>query len=126
MAEFIYKDYACKLTFGESVYELPLNDRTADLINKSFFDKLTPPTSGGIEEIDAFYDEVMDALDLVLGDGAADDIMSRFKHPGSMELLSVVNYIISEFNENYAKSVEEMKKTANIPNRETRRARERR
>lgn len=126
MSNFIYKDYSCEFTFGDKKYELPLSEQTADVINKVFFGKLNPPTEGGIEEINAFYDEVLDAVDEVLGEGAADDIMSGFKHPGVMELLSVVNYIITEFNEQYAKTVEEMKGTAHLPNRETRRARSRR
>lgn len=121
MAEFIYKDYSCKLTFGAFEYELPLNEQTADKIEKAFSDKMLPPKFEGIEDIDAFYNKVMDAIDEVLGEGAADNIMSRFKHAGAMEVLSVVNYITSEWNAQYAAEFEEMKKTAHIPNRETRR-----
>ena len=121
MAEFIYKDYSCKLTFGEFEFELPLNEQTADKIDKAFSDKMLPPKFEGIEDIDAFYNKVMDAIDEVLGEGAADNIMSRFKHAGAMEVLSVVNYITSEWNAQYAAEFEEMKKTAHIPNRETRR-----
>lgn len=122
MAEFIYKDYSCKLKFGELEYELPLNEQTADLIEKAFSDKVLPPTFKGVEDIDAFYNNVMDAIDEVLGEGAAEAIMSRFKHAGAMEILSVVNYISTEWNARYAAEFAEMKKTAHIPNRETRRA----
>lgn len=122
MAEFVYKDYSCELKFGEYEYNLPLNEQTADLLEKTFSDKLLPPEFKGIEDIDAFYNNTMDAIDKVLGDGAADNIMSRFKHAGAMEVMSVVNYIVSEWNEKYAAEVENMKKTAHIPNRETRRA----
>lgn len=122
MAEFIYKDYSCKLTFGELEYELPLNEQTADLLDKAFSDKMLPPKFEGIEDIDAFYNKVMDAIDTVLGEGAAETIMSRFAHAGTMELLSVVNYITSEWREQYSAEFDEMKKTAHIPNRETRRA----
>ena len=127
MSEFIYKDYSCKLTFGDKVFKLPLNEQTADKISKAFDDKLLTPNMSSIEEIDAFYNSVMDAVDNVLGEGSADAIMSRFAHPGTMELLSVVNYITGEWNAQYKTSVEEMKKTAQLPsvtpNRETRRAR---
>ena len=122
MAEFVYKDYSCKLKFGEFEYELPLNEQTAELLDKTFADKLLPPKFEGIEDIDTFYNNVMDAIDNVLGEGAADNIMSRFKHAGTMEIMSVVNYIVNEWNARYSEEVEEMKKTAHIPNRETRRA----
>lgn len=124
MAEFIYKDYSCKLTFGDKVFELPLNEQTADLIAKSFDGKLAPNLAN-IDDVNAFYDSLMNAIDDLLGEGSADLIMSRFKHPGTMEVLSVVQYITSEWNAQYSASVEEMKKTAQLPgvNRETRRAR---
>ncbi len=122
MAEFIYKDYECKLKFGEFEYNLPLNEQTAELIEKALSNKVMPPKFEGIEEINAFYNNVMDAIDEVLGEGAAENIMSRFAHAGTMELLSVVNYIVSEWRTQYDAVFDEMKKTAHIPNRETRRA----
>lgn len=122
MAEFIYKDYSCKLKFGEYEYNLPLNEQTADLLEKAFSNKVLPAKFEGIEDIDAFFNNIMDAVDEVLGEGAADNIMGRFKHAGAMEALSVVNYITSEFNTQYAANFDELKKTAHIPNRETRRA----
>ena len=126
MAEFIYRDHVCKLKFGEHVFELPLNETTADNIEKRFYNKINPPTSGGIEEVDAFYDSIADEVDGFFGEGAADAIMEGFKHPGIMELLSVVDYIVTEFNTQYKQVVDNMKNTAHLPNRETRRARARR
>lgn len=122
MAEFVYKDYSCKLKFGEYEYTLPLNEQTAELIDKVFSNNTPPESFTGIEDINAFYNKMMDGIDSILGEGAAENIMGRFEHPGTMEILSVVNFIVTEFNTNYKASVEEMKKTANIPNRETRRA----
>lgn len=122
MAEFIFKDYECTLTFGDLEYKLPLNEQTATLLDKAFSDKILPSKFEGVEDIDAFYNKVMDAIDSVLGEGAAADIMSKFKHAGTMEVLSVVNYITSEWNEQYKAEVETMKKTAQLPNREIRRA----
>ena len=127
MAEFVYRDNVCVLSFGDKKYELPLNEQTADLLEKTFEKRANLPTfNGGIEEVNAFYDELMDDVDAVLGEGAADDIMSRFKHPGTMELLSVITFIVTEFDEQYTKALGEMKQTAHIPNRETRRARAKR
>lgn len=122
MAEFVYKDYSCKLAFGGLAYELPLNEQTADLLEKTFTDETITPTATNIKELDAFYNKLMDAVDGVLGEGAAADIMGGFKHAGAMELLSVVNYIVTEWNAQYSAVVEDMKKTAQLPNRETRRA----
>lgn len=122
MAAFIYKDLECTLKFGELEYSLPLNEQTAELLDKAFSDKMLPPSFTGMADIDAFYNEVCDSIDSLLGEGAAEDIMSKFKHPGTMELLSVANYITSEWKAQYSAVVEEMKKTADIPNRETRRA----
>lgn len=122
MAEFIYKDYECKLKFGELEYNLPLNEQTAGLIEKALSDKVLPPKFEGLEDMDAFYNNVMDAIDELLGEGAAEAIMSRYAHAGALEIMGVVNYIVTEFNEQYTKEFDEMKKTAHIPNRETRRA----
>jgi hypothetical protein len=122
MAEFIYKDYSCKLKFGEFEYNIPLNEQTAGLIEKSFSDKVLPPKFEGLEDMDAFYNNVMDAIDEVLGEGAAENIMSRFAHAGALEIMGVVHYISTEFNTQYAAEFDEMKKTAHLPNRETRRA----
>ena len=122
MAEFIYRDYECSLKFGDKEYSLPLNEQTAELLEKAFPDNILPSKLECAADIDAFYNRMMDAIDTVLGEGSAYDIMSGFKHAGSMEILSVVSYITSEWNEQYKAIVEEMKKTAHIPNRETRRA----
>lgn len=122
MAEFVYKDYSCKLTFGNFEYELPLNEQTADHISNVFSKNIEPPQFKNLEDMDAFYNKVMDAIDELLGEGAADDIMGGFKHAGTMEVLSVAHYIVTEWNAQYAAVVDEMKKTAQLPNRETRRA----
>lgn len=125
MAEFIFKDYSCNLKFGELEYNLPLNEQTAGLISKAFSDKVLPQKFEGLEDMDAFYNNIMDAIDEVLGEGAAEKIMSKFAHAGALEIMGVTNYISTEFNTQYAAAFEEMKKTAHLPsvgNREQRRA----
>lgn len=122
MAEFIYKDYSCKLKFDEYEYSIPLNEQTAGLIEKAFSDKVLPPKFESLEDMDAFYNNVMDAIDEVLGEGAAENIMSRFEHAGALEIMGVVHYISTEFNAQYSAEFDEFKKTAHLPNRETRRA----
>lgn len=122
MAEFIYNDFSCKLKFGSLEFSLPLNEQTANLIDESLSNNVPTDSFKSIEDINEFYNKTMDGIDKILGEGASESIMERFEHPGALEIMSVVNFIATEFNNNYKTSVEEMKKTANIPNRETRRA----
>lgn len=122
MTEFIYKDYSCELKFGDYVFNLPLNEQTLGIIEKAFSDKVIPPDFKTLEDMDAFYNNVMDAIDEVLGEGSAEKIMGRFAHAGALEIMGVVNFITTTFNTQYEAAFSEMKKTANLPNRETRRA----
>lgn len=122
MSEFIYKDYSCALSFGENKFELPLNEQTAQKIDSVFNDEIINRKLETIEAIDRLYDDVMDGIDELLGDGAADKIMSRFAHPGTMEILSVVRYIVTEWKAQYKQLVDEMKQTTPATNRAGRRA----
>lgn len=121
MAEFIYKDYECSLKFGDNTFNLALNEQTAQQIEDIFNSTKITPDFKGIEDIDRFYNELMDGIDTLLGDGAAENIMSRYAHPGTMEILSVIRFIVKEFDREYAAAVEEMKKTTPA-NRAQRRA----
>lgn len=121
MAEFIYKDYECSLKFGDNTFNLALNEQTAQQIEDIFNSIKITPDFQGIEDIDRFYNELMDGIDTLLGDGAAENIMSRYAHPGTMEILSVIQFIVKEFDREYAAAVEEMKKTTPA-NRAQRRA----
>ena len=123
MAEFIYRDYSCELKFGEYVFELPLNEQTAELMEKTFYKKITEQKIETAEEINRAYDDLMDSLDDVFGEGAADKIMARYKHPGILELMGVIQFICEEYRTKYAAAVEDMKKTAPAINRAERRAR---
>lgn len=122
MSAFVYKDYSCKLKFKSCEFDVPLNEETAQRITELFGDKVLPPQFKGVDDINAFYNDVLDNVDKLLGEGAADAIMADFAHAGVLELLSVVNYIVTEFNAQYAAEVAEMKKTTPQGNRETRRA----
>ena len=110
MAEFKYIDYSCDLKFGDNTFELPLNEQTAELIEKTFNDSLIKQELKSIDDINRFYNQLMDGIDKVLGDGAAEKIMARFAHPGMMEIMSVINYITAEWKKQYESVVEEMKK----------------
>lgn len=126
MAEFIYKDYSCELKFGDYVFDLPLNEQTAELLEKTVYKKIVEQKVENAEEINRAYDDLMDSLDEVFGEGAADKIMARYKHPGVLEVMAVINFILEEYRVKYAAAVEDMKKTAPeiVPaNRAERRAR---
>lgn len=125
MSEFIYKDYSSNLKFGEHTFNMPLNENMADIIDKSFNDSLIQRKCETIEDLDNWYNDLLDAIDKVLGVGAADKIMERFAHPGVMEVMSVINYITTEWRNAYGELVEEIKKTTPQPNRATRRAKRR-
>ena len=124
MAEFVYKNYSCELKFGEYVFDLPLNEQTAELMEKAFYKKITEQKPTNAEEINRAFDELMDSIDEVLGEGAADKVMERYKHPGLLEVMGVIKFILDEFNAHYKEAVEDMKKTAPVAvptNREQRR-----
>lgn len=123
--EFKYIDYSCELKFGEHVFNVPLNEQTAQLIDSALGAHVVPPEFKGIEDIDRFYNALMDGIDAVLGEGAADKIMSRFAHAGTMEALSVVKFIVFQWRDEYSALVDELKKTTPA-NREQRRAANRR
>ena len=112
MAEFIYKDYSTELKFGNYVFELPLNEQTADLLDKEIYQKYLRPTPEGIEGVNAFYNDLMDGFDIVFGEGAADKIMSNFKHPGILEATLAAKFIVEEYLARYTEATEDMKKTA--------------
>ena len=125
MSEFIYKDYSSNLKFGEHTFNMPLNENMADIIDKSFDSSLIQRKCETIDDLDNWYNDLLDAIDKVLGVGAADKIMERFAHPGVMEVMSVINYITTEWRNAYGELVEEIKKTTPQPNRATRRAKRR-
>ena len=127
MAELIIKDYECTLTIGGLTYEIPLNEQMADTMEKSLLKVKDPSTIKDIDDINAFYDDLCDTVDELLGEGEAAKIEGLYKHPGVLEIMGVINYIGSEWRTQYAAVVEEMKKTADIPtNRAERRAANRR
>ena len=112
MAEFIYKDYSTELKFGDHVFELPLNEQTAELMEEKFYKKVLEMKPKDADEINAAFDDMMDSLDDVFGEGAAEKIMERYKHPGLLEVMGVIQFIVQEYRDKYKAAVEDMKKTA--------------
>ena len=123
MATFRPIQNVCELNFDDKFfYSLPLHEDTADAIDgaRTKLDKIAPKDRAGI---DAAYNTALDIIDDLLGEGAAENIMTIFDKPGTLEVWSVLYYILDEWKTAYAAEVERMKMTADLPNRAERRAR---
>lgn len=123
MAVFRPSQNVCELNFDDKYYfSLPLNEDIADNIDHAIqkISKLSPKDKAGVDEA---YNAALDVVDELLGEGAADQIMSIFDNPGTLEVMNVLFYILSEWKEAYNKEVEKMKATAQLPNRAERRGR---
>lgn len=126
MAEFIYRDYSAELKFGDYSFELPLNEQTAELMEKVLYRRMVELNPKNAEEINEGYNSLLDGIDEIFGEGAADKMLERYKHPGLLEVSAVIKFIVEEYRDKYTEAVEEMKKTApevKPANREQRRAR---
>lgn len=123
MAVFRPSQNVCELNFDDKFYySLPLHEDTADAIDAAVkkLDKLAPKDRAGI---DGAYNTALDIIDELLGDGAAEDIMSLFDKPGTLEVWNVLFYILDEWKAAYTAELGKIKGTAAIPNRAERRAR---
>ena len=123
MAVFRPAEAVCKLNFDDKyIYTLPLHEDTAEAIDKAAerFGKLAPKDKAGVDDA---YDTACDVIDELLGSGAAADIMSLYKNPGTLELWAVLLFILEEWKAAYSAEVEKIKKTAQLPNRAERRGR---
>lgn len=112
MAEFIYRDYSTELKFGNYSFELPLNEQTAELMDRVLYKRMVELKPQGVEEINEGYNSLLDGIDEIFGEGAADKMLEGFKHPGLLEVSGVIKFIVEEYRDKYTAAVEEMKKTA--------------
>lgn len=123
MAVFRPANNVCELNFDDKFfYSLPLHEDTADAIDKALgkMGKLAPKDRAGIDEA---YNATLDIIDEILGEGAAEDIMTIFDKPGTLEIWNVLYYILDEWKAAYSAELEKIKSTAQLPNRAERRAR---
>lgn len=123
MAVFRPSQAVCELNFDDKfTYSLPLHEDTAEDIDKAVkrLEKLAPKDKAGIDDA---YNTACDVIDELLGDGAADNIMTLYNKPGTLEVWNVLYFILDEWKNAYNAELEKMKKTAATPNRAERRAR---
>lgn len=121
------KQRVCELNFNdEFFYKIPLTEKTARNFaeicerNKVALEKLAKDDP---EAFDKAYDMSLDAIDELLGEGAADDIMSLYDDPGLLEVAEVINFIASEYKAAYSAELDKMRATGEIHNRAERRGR---
>ena len=124
MATFRPTQAACELNFDDKYFfSLPLHEDTADKIDQAAkrLEKVAPKDKAGVDE--AYY-TALDIIDDILGEkGAADDIMTLYENPGTLEVWSVLYFILEEWKTAYSAEVEKLKKTATLPSRAERRGR---
>jgi hypothetical protein len=123
MAVFRPANNVCELNFDDRFYySLPLHEDTADAIDKATqkLSKLAPRDRG---EVDEAYNTALDVIDELLGEGAAENIMTIFEKPGTLEVWNVLYYILDEWKTAYSAELDKIKSTAQLPNRAERRAR---
>lgn len=123
MSVFRPAQRVCELNFDDKFfYSLPLHEDTADAIDQAVkkLEKIAPKDRAGI---DSAYNATLDVIDDLLGEGAAEDIMSLYEKPGSLEVWNVLYYILEEWKAAYSAELEKIKSTATLPNRAERRAR---
>ena len=124
MAVFRPSQQVCELNLNDKFfYNLPLHEDTADKIDEAMkaLNKLAPKDRAGVDEA---YNATLDVIDGILGEGAAEDVMSIFENPGTLEVWDVLYYILDEWKNAYSAELDKMKSTAQLPtNRAERRAR---
>ena len=123
MAVFRPSQNVCELNFDDRFfYSLPLHEDTADAIDKALqkLGKLAPKDRDGVDDA---YNTALDVIDELLGDGAAENIMTIFEKPGTLEVWNVLYYILDEWKAAYSAELDKIKSTAQLPNRAERRAR---
>ena len=123
MAVFRPAQSVCELNFDDKFfYSLPLHEDTADTIDNAVkaLDKLAPKDRAGIDKA---YNAALDVIDDILGEGAAENIMTIFDKPGTLEVWNVLYYILDEWKTAYSAELDKIKSTAQLPNRAERRAR---
>lgn len=111
----------CKLDFGaQGVFYIPLHEDVAAKIETEYskIKDLAPRDKQGIDEA---YNALLDMIDDLLGEGAADKIVEVYDNPGVREAMHILLFIVETWQEEYSSFLADMKQTT--PNRAERRAR---
>ena len=123
MAVFKPSQAVCELNFNDKyIYTLPLHEDTADKIDRAVrkMENLAPKDKQGIDEA---YNAALDIIDEIVGKGSAEDIMSIFENPGTLEVWQVIYYILDEWKSAYNAELAKIKGNVTQPPRAERRGR---
>lgn len=122
MATFRPESRTCELNFDDKyIYHLPLHEDTADKIDNALkkMQSVAPKDRAGVDDA---YNTALDVIDEILGVGAAENVMSIFDNPGTLEVWDILSYIMQEWNGAFSAYIDNLKKTMPTKNREQRRA----
>lgn len=99
----------CELNFDDKfTFTLPIHENTIKkitVIADAQLKKLKALDTENEGALDEAYNSALDALDELLGEGAADKIMTLFENPGLIDVASVITYIAEEYSEQYKKQL---------------------
>lgn len=109
----------CTLNFDDKyTFELPLHEDTAMKLAKiadkqiEEVKKIDPADENAL---DLVYNSSLDVIDEILGEGAADKIMSIYERPSLFDVADVVKYISETYSEEQKKVLDNYKKTGAVP-----------
>lgn len=109
----------CKLNFDDKFfYTVDLHENSLNEIAE--IAKKQVKFLEGIKEFDkdAFdkaYNSSLDAIDEILGEGAAADIMSLYEKPSIFNVVSVINFIVEEYKAAYSALFDKHKANGTVP-----------
>ena len=114
MATFRPSQNVCTLNFDDKyTFTLALHEDTADAISNAF-EKIKTIAPKGRAGVDDAYNKALDVIDEILGEGAADKVMSVFENPGTLEVWEVLTYIMDEWAAAYSETVDKMKQKMTV------------
>ena len=113
------KTNVCELNFDDKyTYTLPIHEETINNISSiatKQLEMLKQLDTTDKNSIDTAYNSALDAIDDILGEGASDEIMSLFENAGILEVAGVINFIATEYANEYKKALEKYKANGTIP-----------
>lgn len=123
MAVFKPSQAVCELNFNDKhIYTLPLHEDTADAIDHAIkkMEAFAPKDRQGVDNA---YNAALDVIDEIVGEGSAEDIMTIFDNPGTLEVWQVIYYILDEWKNAYNAEIAKIKGSVPQQSRAERRAR---
>ena len=113
------KERVCTFNFDDKFnYTLPLHEETARKladVGEKQIKYLKGLKTNDPDIFDKVYNSTLDALDDIFGENAGADIMSIYEKPSIYDVIDVINYIRTEYENAYKTNLETMKTTGTVP-----------